>query len=218
MPSSAPNKLFPNQRGFPTPNTAPLETGARLFYIPSDEEWFAILMGALGALRNPYNWYQNGELTQQEAADAFAAIIDAAYENETALTDVPTPYWDEDTDVDDSAPALDQHWYGYVTDPEAPPGELTFVENAAIWAFTGFLAVATWETGAAPALLFNTIAPRFVLATRRGDVGEIIRILVDGEETARVDTTSAAPGELIQTAIVGNPANATHDIMIIQVS
>jgi hypothetical protein len=92
------------------------------------------------------------------------------------------------------------------------------VENALIWAFTGFLAVATLEVGAAPAILFRTIAPSFVLAVKRGDIGEVIRILVDGQEAARVDTSSASPGDVINIPVIADPTFDTHDIALVQVS
>ena len=44
--------------------------------------------------------------------------------------DVPTPYWDEDSEVDDSAPKDTQTWYGTIVDPTLASAELTFVENA----------------------------------------------------------------------------------------
>ena len=82
-----------------------------------------------------------------------------------------------------------------------------------------FLAVATWEIGAAPAILFHTIAPSFVLAIRRGDLGEVIRILVDGQDAAQVNTASASVGDVVRVPIVADPTVTTgHDIMIIQVS
>jgi hypothetical protein len=132
--------------------------------------------------------------------------------------DIPTPFWDEDQDVNDEFPSETQPWYGYVTDPEAAPGELTLVEQSSIWAFTGFLALATWEIGAAPAVLFNTIAPSFVLAVRRGDVGEIVRILVDGQDAAQIDTTAMTEGDVVYQTIIADPAFETHDLMIVQVS
>lgn len=177
-------------------------------------------MGALDALRKPYNWFINGDLTEQEAADAFSAILDEAYlqaETGQCTVDVETPFWDTDDSVDDDAPADDQPWYGYVADPEAPPAELDFIEQAAIWGFTGLLAVATWEIGFAPAILFHTIAPKFVLAVKAGDVGEIIRILVDGQESARIDTTGRA-GEVIEQTVIGDPDLDEHELVILQVS
>jgi len=55
-------------------------------------------------------------------------------------------------------------------------------------------------------------------AVRRGDLGEIIRIIVDGEEAARVDTSPAAAGDVLRVEIVGDPDLDGHDIAIVQVS
>jgi len=175
--------------------------------------------GALALLGEDENWEAFGNMTPAECAQLMRDMLIRWYDEPCATNDsVPTPYWDEDIDVEDSAPSATQTWYGTVSDPEAAPGSLTFIENAAIWTFTGFLAIATLEIGAAPAILFSTIAPRFVLATRRGDLGEIIRILIDGEEAATVDTSGAVVGDVIRTTIVGDPSLTSHDVMIVQVS
>jgi len=182
-----------------------------------NELWLPLVLGALSQLQLQSTWIGNSDdilLAQGRATDLRVLFSTPA----CATRDVPAPYWDASEDVDDDLPVDAQPWYGTVSDPEAPPDELDFVENAAIWAMTGFLAVATWEIGAAPAILFHTIAPRFVLATRRGDLGEIIRILVDGEEAARVDTSSASEGDVIRTPIVPPASDDGHDIMIVQVS
>jgi len=216
-----PGKNYEGQRGFPTPNSTPETSACRTFRVPASDEWLGLLMAAVESLTKDYNYYNWGALTPDETALAWNDILIEAWEH--SFTDgcpsgIPTPYWDEDSDVDDEYPSDMQPWYGTVDDPEAPPDELTFFENAAIWTFTGFLAVATIEVGAAPAILFNTIAPRFVLATRRGDLGEIIRILVDGQEAARVDTSSYSPGDVIRTNILADPEIETHEILMVQVS
>lgn len=209
----------------PTPGHPPDATDCRVFHIPAASEWFELLTTAVSALTDEWRWYQSGSMSPAEAAAAWEAILDDIWLNiadevcPDAQDSVPTPFWDEDTEVDDQADVDEQSWYGYVTDPEADPAELDFVENAAIWAMTGFLAAATWELGAAPAILFHTIAPRFVLAMRRGDVGEVIRILVDGEEVARLDTTDTGVGDVVEVPIVADPSiTAGHDLMIVQVS
>lgn len=205
--------------GFPTPDSLPEETVCRTLTIPNETVFLACFMGALRVLAEAENWQQTGSITPEEAAAAAFEIIDQAYNSNICPADtIDTPFWDDNTDVDDEMSLDDQTWYGTVSDPEAPPDELDFVENAAIWALTGFLAIATIELAAAPAILFHTIAPKFVLATRRGDLGEIIRILVDGEEAARVDTSAAAPGDIINTTILADPDLESHDIMLVQVS
>jgi hypothetical protein len=171
-----------------------------------------------------WNWQQfEGGLDRDVAAARWQIMLEDAMEvaattNACVVIDVPTPYWDEDVDVDDEATPALQTWYGYVTDPTAAPNELTFVEQASIWAFTGFLALATIEVGAAPAILFNTIAPSFVLAVRRGDLGEIVRILVDGQDAATIDTSAMTEGEVFYQTVVADPAFETHDLMLVQVS
>jgi len=207
--------------GFPTPLSIPDETVCRTIHIPASGEWEALVMGCLYELCVEGKWQQfEGAITREEAAARAQVMFEDMYENVDCPSGiVEAPYWDDAEDVDDSLPADEQPWYGTVSDPEAPPDELDFVENAAVWIFTGFLAVATLEIGAAPAILFHTIAPKFLLATKRGDIGEIIRILVDGEEAARVDTSGYAAGDIIRTPIVADPSITTgHDIMLVQVS
>jgi len=205
-------------RGFPTPDEA-ADDGYLVFRLPRENDWAGLLLGAAEALTSYYNFYESGDLSPEDAADRWRVIVqEAPYNLFDDPTSVPTPYWDEDTDVEDELPVETQTWYGYVNDPSASPEALTFVESSAIWAFTGFLAIATWEIGAAPAIAFNTIAPKFVLAVRRGNLGEIIRILVDGQDATTVDTSTYTEGDVIRTNIIGDPEFETHNIMLIQVS
>jgi len=211
-------KQFPGQTGFPTPLTTPDEMGCRQFQIPSSTEWFSLFMGALEALRLPYLWFQTeGGMTPDEAATEAGAIIDAAYDNAEAgcaSADVETPYWDDASDVDDNASTDDQLWYGEVTDATAPADELDFVENILVWSFAGLLAVA----GApAAAIAFTTIAPKFLIAQKAGDVGEVIRIVLDGHDVTTIDTTGHA-GEIITTPVVGDPTLSTHQLYLVKVS
>ena len=219
MSSSIPDKQFPGQVGYPTPNAAPTENGCRIFSIPADEEWFALFMSAVQTLTYEWNWYQNGSMTQAEAAAACGAIIDAAYEQAEVggcLTDVEAPYWDAAANVGDSATPEAQTWYGQVIDPFVDPDELTFVENVIVWGFTGLLAVATAEVAFAPAILFNTVAPKFIVAMKKADIGEILRIVVDGKDAAKIDTTDYDADALIQIPILTDPAiSPPHSLMII---
>lgn len=211
-----PGKNAPGLKGFPTPDTADAD-GYLLFIFPSNNDWAGLLLGAAGELANPYNWYEWGSLTPDEAADAWRQIIIQAPYN-LQESGIPAPYWDDAEDADDELPPDEQPWYGYVTDPEAPPDELTFIENAAIWAFTGFVAFATLEVGAYPAVVFNTLAKRWVMAFKREDLGEIIRVLVDSVEVGRVDTSTVAEGEIIRVHVVGDPDEELHTIQLVQVS
>lgn len=217
MPSSPANKLFPEQKGFPTPNAPPEDSGCRSFILPSSEEYFAILMGALESLRYERNWYQNGDLTPAEAALAWSDLLEAAYDNAEAgcgeTCDFPAPWWDIGSDADDEAPEDEQVWYGGVTDPEAAPAEMTFVQNLFVLTFSGFLVYAG-SVGAA--IAFHTVAPRFILAWERGDVGEIWRIIVNAAEQRVVDTSSSSPGDVVTQAVQPAASGSGYDVLLVR--
>jgi len=88
--------------------------------------------------------------------------------------------------------------------------ELDFVENAAIWTFAGLLAFSTTPLAA---IAFLTIAPKFVIALRTGDLGGIVTLYVDGIAAAVVDTHADTVG-VIETILVGDPDNDTHQIYV----
>jgi len=220
-------KLFAQETGYPTPTDIPDDTTCLTLLVPASDEWWGIVVGLLYSLILEWNWQQfEGGLDRDVVATRWQQMFEDALEVASTtntcgivVQDAPTPYWDEDSEVDDTASPETQTWYGTVSDPTLPADELSFVEHLAVFAFTGFLAVATWEAGAAPAILFHTIAPKFILAMRRGDAGEIIRILIDGEDAAQVDTSSYTAGDVIEVPIIADPAVTTgHDIMIVQVS
>ena len=211
MPSSKP-------RAWLTPDSddALADLVCKRILVPDSPAFRESVSGALLELTHSWNWEQYGTMTPDEAALAMLEIYnDYMLNGECGTSEVPTPFWDSGDDLDDeNTPALEQ-WYGYVDEPDGDPAELTFFENAAIWTITGLLAI-SGNVGAA--ILFNTTAPRFHLAIRAGDVGEIIRILFDDEEKARVNTGDYSPNEVIRVPIVGDPDIATHDLMIIKVS
>lgn len=203
-------------RGYLTPDNVPLESHCRTFAIPNDVQWLAVFMGALLPLIYPENWQMYGELTPEESAEIMLNVIWDAYANDAGICpSVPTPFWDSETDVEDQSAVADQVWYGSVPDAEAPPAELDFGENVAIWILTGFVAYAG-DIGAA--IFFHTIAKEFVLSWKRGDVGEIFRIIVDSAEYGRVDTTAMAVGDIVDFTVVADPALDGHDLYIIKVS
>lgn len=215
MASSGSDKQFPNQRGFPTPNNAPDESVCRVLSLPAQEDYLALAMGALDALRKPYNWFKNGDLTPDEAALLFAGILDAAYEQ--ALSgqcdpDVPTPFWDTPEDADDMVPVGEQVWYGTAIVTYASPPEVTFVEQLAIWTIAGFLA---YSGAVASAIAFLTIAPRFVLAFKTGDAGAIIDIIIDSSRVGRYNTYSASPG-ILRVPVACDPDLDEHQIYIVK--
>ncbi len=193
MSSSLPDKLYDGQTGFPTPNAASGDTGCRIFIVPDDEEWFALLMGAVDRLTQEWAWYKNGTMTQAEAAAAWQAIIDDAYARSMAdicATDVPTPFWDEESgdDSDDSASLEEQPWYGQLV---LIDDRLTFVENAFIYVVAGFIAYAGLPTAA---VSFVPIARNFVVTFKSNPLGGIVKFFADGVAIGEVDTYSAADG------------------------
>jgi len=75
-------KFAQGLRGFPTPNSIPADGGYIVFRIPADNEYAGLILGAAQLLTYAYNWYQWGDLTPDEAADAFRLIVNQApYEN-----------------------------------------------------------------------------------------------------------------------------------------
>lgn len=174
----------------------------------------AALGGALSELTKPYNWEQVGEMTPEETAEFFTEIL-LNYYNDACGSGggIPTPFWDDTTDLNDEEPADTQTWYGEVTDPEAAPGSLTWQENASIWLITGFLA---YSGDIGSAIFFNTIAPRFVLAFNKGDLREIWRIVVDAADAGIVDTDDYDAGDVIEVNVVADQELTTHDVYIIR--
>jgi len=76
MPPDA--KTSRGQRGFPTPNEMPLDGGYLVFRIPKDNEYVGLLLGAAELLTQPWNYYQWGDLTPQEAASKWDEIVNQA--------------------------------------------------------------------------------------------------------------------------------------------
>jgi len=69
--------------GFPTPNTVAGIAGYLLFLF-EDKEWAQWILGALEPLAYAYNFYESGDLSPDEAAEAFRLIIqDAPYNLKT---------------------------------------------------------------------------------------------------------------------------------------
>jgi len=210
-----PGKNAPGLVGFPTPNAADDLEGYLLFYFP-DQTWAQYILGACRNLTYDFNWYESGDLTPEEIAQQFDIIVQEAPYNLLPDADIQTPFWDDEDDVDDSEPPDMQPWYGEVSNPTAPPGELDFVENILLWAFTGLIAVATFEVaGVAPAILFHTTVEKFIITQKRGDVAETIRFVIDNQDIVTIDTTPYSPGELIETTLLAPPGGGTHDVLII---
>lgn len=199
-----PGKNAPGLKGYPTPDETPAERGCFTFYLPNSPDYVGQLLGALHPLTKAYNWYYWGEMSPQEAADAWYDIIAEAEEaNFEAICDpgIPTPYWDDVADLDDQEQPIDQAWYGIF--------DGTFQETVENFVIAGFIAY-SGQIGAA--VSFLTIAPRFRLAWKTGDLGGIIRVIIDGADVGTVDTFSAVEG-VIEQDYVGDPELEEHQIL-----
>lgn len=213
---------YPNDNNYPvvsfdqpvqSPDVDP--DAGDLIYAGFNEAWAQVLCAAIDQLRLPSTW--EGSEDDKRLATMRANTLKMLLANAT-VPSVPAPYWDDEEDVDDQEPGDMQPWYGYVTNPTDPPDELTFQEKASIWAITGFLAFATFEVGFAPAIFFHSIAPKFVIALRRADVGAVVRIIIDAVEYGRVDTSSASEGDIIEYSVSTDGDVGGHDILLVQES
>ncbi len=176
--------------------------------------WLPYVLGALSQLQQRDTWI--GTDDEKTEAIGLATNLIELFDVPACPSEVETPFWDDETDVDDNAPADMQVWYGEVTNPDAPAGELDFVESVALWAFTGLVAVATFEVaGIAPAIAFHTSVEKFIILQKRGDVAETIRFVVDGQDMKYVNTAPYSAGEIIETEIITPQTGGGHDLLII---
>jgi len=224
MPYS--DNLQPGEFNFPVPSfnqavTPPdvdPDEGETLLYA-YNPEWSPVLAAACNQLLQYYSWLGDTDGKVLAVNRANNLKIQLQVPVDVGEREYPTPYWDDETSVDDEAPTDEQTWYGQVTNPTAPPGELTFVENAVIWLLSGFVLVAAAPTiiGAAPAaIFFRTVAVRFTLAFNRGDIREIFRVVIDAIDYGTVDTDALAVGDIIELNVDGLAELPTHDILIVR--
>ena len=206
-PAAAPGSSFPEP--VPPPDAEPDADVVNVQYNPA---WSPVLVAAADQLRNPATWSADHDETilALARADTLKWLVQHPV---YADNQVHTPFWDEPGDVGETATAEEQGWYGKVDDAEAAADEITWQENLAIWIFTGLIAVTATP---AAAIFYRTVAPRFVLAIKARDIGEIIRIIVDGAEVRRIDTSSR-PGEVINTTVVPDSEVSIHDIYMVYV-
>lgn len=74
-----------------TPDNAPTETMSRRVFIPNNEQWFAIVSGALLPLIYPSSWEKFGDVTPEEAAKrAFDMYLE--FTSNTGMIGTITPY------------------------------------------------------------------------------------------------------------------------------
>jgi len=200
---------------YPTPAEIPLETACFSISLPNSPAWWGLLFGAMMVLNDPENFQVfEGGLSRETTAEIFENALFDAWEELSCGVGVPSPYWDEAQDLDDELPTDIQPWYGIVTDYTAPPYELDFVTAAGVWVITGFVAYAA---GIGAAVAFQTIAPRFILAWKRRDIGELFRVVIDAADYGTVDTSTVAEDEIIELAVLPDPDLETHDILIVKV-
>jgi len=158
------------------------------------EEWLPYVLGALDQLLLPIAWQGTEseiELTQERAQmlkDMFASPT-------CAIDDVQTPYWDSDDDVEDTAPADEQTWYGHTDGND-------FVTDAADFVLQGFIAV-----GLSPqaAIVYRTFVPRMRVAFRRGDFGGVVNVFVDGVKAFDFDTFLASGNDVVERTLTIDP-------------
>lgn len=221
-----PGNLYPNSENYPAesfpqevPPPAFEPDDPELIYVAYSLEWQKVLLAAVDQLCQYSTW--QGTPEEKKLAVNRAELLKwlLTMPVEVGDTDVPAPYWDSEQDVDDSLPVEDQEWYGYVENPTAPADELTFVESAVIWIFTGFVALVlspALPVGVAAALTFRTLATRFTLAFNRGDIGEQFRVIIDATDYGEVDTEALAVGDIVELNVDGLTEAEFHDIMIVR--
>lgn len=200
----------------PPPETEPDDND--LIYVAYNLEWQKVLLAAVDQLALYSTWLGDHDAKIEAVNRAVYLKWLLTVPVEVGETDYPTPYWDEDTSVDDEQPADEQEWYGMVTNPTAPADELTFVENAVIWILSGFVALVlspALPVGVAAAITFRTLATRFTLAFNRGDIAEQFRVIIDAQDYGTVDTADLAVGDIIEINVDGLEDMAFHDIMIV---
>lgn len=200
-----------------TPPDVDPDEGETLLYA-YNPAWSKVLAAACDQMLQYTSWL--GDSDAKKLAVDRALILKILLQEPVYVPEreVPAPYWDDDADVDDEMPVEDQDWYGMVTNPDAPADELTFVENAVIWIFTGFIALVlapALPAGVAAGLAFRTLATRFTLAFRRGDIIEQIRIVIDAQDYGTVNTGDVAEGEIIEINVNGLTEADFHDILLV---
>ena len=165
---------MPPNRWLTPANPPPTKYWERRLFIPADEEYLAIINGALLELCYSYNFELFGAATPDQVASAFSDMYD-----KYGVDDPDPPFWEDENDVDQTE-NLTQPWYDTLAD----------------WIITGFLAV-TATPGAG--VVYYTTIPKLRMALRTGNLGTIARVLLDDIEIWTGDTYSPIRGLLGQT-------------------
>lgn len=220
-----PGNFYPNLENFPEvsfpqeiPPPAFEPDDDELIYVAYNIGWQPVLLAAVDQLCQYSTWLGDHDAKIEAVNRAVFLKWLLTLPVEIGNDEYPTPFWDEDTTADDEMPADEQTWYGMVTNPDAPADELTFVENAVIWIFSGFIALVlapALPVGVAAALTFRTLATRFTLAFNRGDIAEQFRVIIDAQDYGTVDTSALAVGDVMELTVDGLADLPEHDIMIV---
>jgi len=199
---------YPNTDNYPAPSfkypiplpDIPPDEGD-LIYVGYNPAWIPALMGAVTQLELPSTW--QGDHDQIIAALNEVSLLKFQLTEPAAIGGVPTPYWDDQSDLDDEETPEEQPWYGIF--------DGTFQETVENFIIAGFVAYAA---GPGAAVRFLTLAPAFRLAWKTSDLGGIIRVFIDGADAGTVDTYSATPG-VLEVPFVGDPENEEHEILMV---
>lgn len=180
-------------RGYPTPD-ATTESICRTFTIPNSTLALGAIMGALLPLTDASAWQKYGDMTEQEAADMLRDIIWAVMTPDMNVCRmIETPYWDTPADANASVVVgSEQTWYGVLF------GEDTWSEQIEDWIIAGFL---VYAGAPAAAIQFLTIAPRFRLLFKQGDLLGIVRVFINDVLAWQGDTSVASVSGLIHVDI-----------------
>jgi len=196
---------YPNDENYPlpsfqTPITAPdvdPDEGA-VVIIGLNPEWIPIVEGALDQGMLPSTWLgdHDAKILALNRWDNLKALFGSA-----TVGEVGAPYWDDETadDADDLAPVDDQPWFGQVVIID---DELTFVENLGVWLIAAF-GMYAGQPGAA--IAFIPFARKFIVTAKKHGLGGIIKMFVDGEVVAVMDTYSPSDGVVSQTVVMPDP-------------
>lgn len=182
---------YPNDENYEVPSFVPAVEPPQidpdegvLISVAYSPEWTAVLEGALTQLRQYAAWVGTSDekILAVNRANMLMDMLQAD------ISSVPIPYWDESNgdDSDDQQPSSIQEWYGYMEGAN-------FVDTAAGWVFTGFVA-ATY--GIEGAVQFATFLHNIRLFFRTADAGSIVRVVVNEVLGLEVDTYSHEPGLL----------------------
>lgn len=201
------NNSYPNPDSYPAPSfkypiplpDVPPDEGD-LLLVAYNPAWQPALMGAVAQLELPSTW--QGDHDQVITALNEVSLLKWMLTEPAGTQGVPTPYWDDQSDLDDQENPEEQQWYGIF--------DGTFQETVENFIIAGFIAY-SGQIGAA--ITFLTLAPRFRLAWKTGDLGGIVRVIIDGADAGTVDTFSATDG-IIEQDFVGDPEEENHSILM----